>query len=89
LARHDKASKKKRGFLLGALVGAAAGLLLAPRTGKETRDQLFGGGLDAEAQKERLREAMGAGRKSAAEASEGLKQKIEETRARLRDQMSE
>lgn len=27
-------------FLLGGLVGAAAGLLLAPKSGKETREQL-------------------------------------------------
>ncbi len=27
-------------FLLGAAVGAAAGLLLAPKSGKETREQL-------------------------------------------------
>lgn len=27
-------------FLLGAAVGAAAGLLLAPKSGKETRDQV-------------------------------------------------
>jgi len=27
-------------FLLGAVVGAAAGVLLAPKSGKETREQL-------------------------------------------------
>lgn len=29
-------------FLSGALIGAAAALLLAPKTGRETRDQLRG-----------------------------------------------
>lgn len=29
-------------FLTGALIGAAAGLLLAPRSGRETREQLRG-----------------------------------------------
>lgn len=77
---------KKGGLFFGAIVGAAAGLLLAPQTGKETRDKLFGGGMAA--QKDRLREAMGAGMESAADRSENLREKIEETRNRLREQMS-
>ena len=30
-------SKRKLGFLLGALIGTGAGVLLAPKTGSETR----------------------------------------------------
>jgi len=83
-----KAAKRKRrgGFLVGAIAGAAIGLLLAPRSGKETRSQLFGeGGIGS--QVDRLKGAVGAGKDSAADQSEALKRKIEETRERLRRQM--
>jgi len=83
-----KAAKRKRrgGFLIGAIAGAAIGLLLAPKSGKETRAQLFGeGGIGS--QVGRLKGAVGAGKDSAADQSEALKRKIEETRERLRRQM--
>ena len=83
-----KAAKRKHrgGFLVGAIAGAAIGLLLAPKSGKETRSQLFGeGGIGS--QVDRLKGAVGAGRDSAADQSEALKRKIEETRERLRRQM--
>ncbi len=53
----DKRKKKRRGFLLGATIGAVAGVLLAPRPGKETRERLFGGRLDLEGQGEGFGEA--------------------------------
>ena len=83
-----KAAKRKRrgGFLVGAIAGAVIGLLLAPKTGKETRAQLFGDGGIGD-QVDRLKGAVGAGRDSAADQSEALKRKIEETRERLRRQM--
>jgi gas vesicle protein len=74
--------KKRRGFLLGATIGAVAGVLLAPRPGKETRDRLFGGRFDMEGQGQGFGEA--AGDESANDRSDTLKQKIEETRDRLR-----
>ena len=80
-----KASKRRRrgGFIFGALVGAAAGLLLAPKSGRETRQQLLGdGGVGA--QVDRVKKAVGAGKDSAADQSEQLRRKIEETRERLR-----
>ncbi len=80
-----KAARRKRrgGFILGALVGAAAGLLLAPKSGKETRQQLLGeGGMGQ--QVDRVKQALGAGKESAADQSEALRRKIEETRERLR-----
>jgi gas vesicle protein len=85
----NKARRKRRGgFIFGALAGAAAGLMLAPRSGKETRAQLFGeGGLGA--QVDRVKGAVGAGKDSAADQSEALKRKIEETRERLRRQVAE
>jgi len=30
-------------FLLGLTIGAAAGVLLAPKSGRELREQMFGG----------------------------------------------
>ncbi len=67
------------------VTGVAAGLLLAPKSGKETRQQLLGeGGLNE--QVERLKSAVGAGKESAAGQSESLRRKIEETRERLRQQ---
>jgi gas vesicle protein len=79
--------KNKGGFLAGVLVGAVAGMLLAPRRGKEMRDKLFAGRLDLDAQRERLHEAVETGRETAAERSEALKRKIDDTRRRLREQM--
>jgi gas vesicle protein len=83
-----RAAKRKHrgGFLVGAIAGAVIGLLLAPKSGKETREQLFGeGGIGS--QVDRLKDAVGAGKDSAADQSEALKRKIEETRERLRQQM--
>lgn len=84
-----KAAKRKRrgGFMFGAVIGAVAGLLLAPKSGKETRAQLFGGGGSLGGQVDRIKGALGAGKESAADQSEALKRKIEETRERLRGQM--
>ena len=88
-ARKAGRHKRRGGLLFGALAGVAAGLLLAPRSGKETRAQLFGGEGGLGDQVGRLRSAVGAGKDSAADQSEALKQKIEETRERLRSQMDE
>lgn len=92
--RKEKKSKKRGGFIAGALIGGAIALLAAPVTGKETRaklkDALGGsGGFDFRAQADKLKDAMGAGKESAADQSEALKRKIEETRSRLRQQMDE
>ena len=88
-ARKAGRHKRRGGLLFGALAGVAAGLLLAPRSGKETRAQLFGGEGGLGDQVGRLRSAVGAGKDSAADQSEALKQKIEETRERLRNQMDD
>ncbi|HEX5642402.1 MAG TPA: YtxH domain-containing protein [Thermoleophilia bacterium] len=81
-----KTKKRRGGFLVGAIAGAVAGLLLAPKSGRETREQLFGqGGIGT--QVDRIKGAIGAGKDSAAGQNEELRRKIEETRARLRSQM--
>jgi gas vesicle protein len=96
MSRADRAARKaaKRGarrgrgggFLFGLGAGIIAGLLLAPKSGKETRQQLLGdAGLSG--QMDRLKDAVGAGKESAGDQSEALKRKIEETRERLRREM--
>ena len=87
-AKRAERRKRRGGFIFGALAGAVAGLMLAPRSGKETRAQLFGeGGFGG--QVDRVKGALGAGKDSAADQSEALKRKIEETRERLRQQVAE
>lgn len=77
---------RRSGLLLGVAAGVAIGMLVAPKSGKETRALLFGeGGLGA--QVGRFRGALGAGKDSAADQSEALRRKIDETRERLRRQM--
>jgi gas vesicle protein len=81
-----KTKKKRGGFLVGALAGVVAGLLLAPKSGRETREQLLGqGGFGG--QVDRIKGAIGAGKDSAMDQNEALRRKIEETRERLRSQM--
>ena len=97
MSKADRKSTKKRGgFIIGALIGGVIALLAAPKTGKETREQLKStvggggvGGFDFKGQADKLKDAVGAGKESAVDQSEALKRKIEETRARLREQMDE
>jgi gas vesicle protein len=79
---------KMGGFVAGAVIGAAMGVLFAPKTGKETRNALFAGGAEWTEQKDRLLEAVNAGKDSALGQRDDLKQKIEETRERLKAQMA-
>lgn len=84
----NRGGGRRGGFLLGALVGAIIGVLLAPRSGKETRAQLLGGSNPLSGQVDRVRGALEAGIDQAADQSEALRRKIEETRERLRRQMA-
>ncbi len=65
-------------FFFGAGVGAAAGILLAPKSGQEIRRELFGGSPDLFA--EPGAEEMPPQTQSPAD----LKARIDETRARLK-----
>jgi gas vesicle protein len=67
-------------FMLGVGLGAAAGVLLAPKSGRETRQELFGGQMDIMAEPGTESEAPLT---EEPESAEDLKDKIEETRTRL------
>ena len=85
-ARKTSLRRRGGGFVFGLGAGIVAGLLLAPKSGRETREQLFGeAGISG--QMDRIKDAVGAGKDSAADQSEALKRKIEETRERLRREM--
>ncbi len=67
-------------FLVGVGMGAAAGVLLAPKSGSEIRRELFGGSKDIMGEPGAEAQAPAP----PAESEQDLKAKIEETRARLK-----
>lgn len=76
------AKRKRRGlFLFGVGIGTVAGMLLAPKSGKDIRSELFGGSSDI--QYEPGTES-GVPPVQESESEEELKAKIEETSARLK-----
>lgn len=72
-------------FLLGALLGAGAALLLAPKAGQQTREQLKGMAMDAKGKaggyydqvKGKVTTAMQKGKEIAQQSAEEIKSKIE------------
>lgn len=73
-------------FLVGFGLGAAAGVLLAPKSGREIREELFGGTVDIIGEPGGAMDAPFAGE---AENEADLKARIEETRARLKAEIEE
>ena len=73
--------KRCRKFMLGIGLGFAAGLMLAPKSGREIRQELFGGQLDILAEPGT---ETGIPIIEEPESSEELKARIEETRERLK-----
>lgn len=84
-------------FILGALLGAIAGILFAPRSGKETREMLKEtyeeysekGKEILEEKKERLAEAIEEGKKTVEEKSEELKEKFGEIKEKVSERVAE
>lgn len=69
-------------FLLGLGLGAAAALLLAPRSGEDTRRQLSRRATDAgDSARRRAQGLVEAGRVAAAQARADLERRIAETKA--------
>ncbi len=74
------------GFLLGGLFGAAAALLLTPRSGEETRDTLMDRGIVLRGKAE---EVAAKAREEADELLTRGKVVLEDQRARIRDAVEE
>lgn len=73
---------KRRGlFLFGVGIGTAAGMLLAPKSGKDIRNELFGGSSDIRYEPGT---ETGFSPVQETESEEELKARIEETSARLK-----
>jgi len=83
-------------FLVGGVIGAAAALLFAPRSGKETRafltdkaEELWGEGADLYSQGfERVKAEAANVQRTAAQANEELKSKIENARSAIAEQIA-
>jgi len=84
-------------FIVGCLVGAAVGILYAPKAGKETRedvsawlDENFEQGRESyEAQRERVLKAVETGRENVAQKSDEVRIKIEQAKERLKEQVDQ
>lgn len=80
------------GLLFGAVVGAATGMLLAPKSGVETRreikdkaEEVYDRGREIYAeQRDRIDEAIETGKEALTSKTEELKSKLEEGAAILR-----
>jgi len=83
-------------FLIGGVVGAAAALLFAPRSGKETRafltdkaEELWGEGADFYSQNyERVKTEAANVQRTAAQANDELRAKIENARSAIAEQIA-
>ena len=74
------------GLILGGLIGAAVGLLLAPQTGEETQAQLREKGIEL---KERVAELSEEARKKAEQWQEEAHAVVEEQKAHLGEAIEE
>ena len=74
-------SKKKHRFLLGALVGATAGILFAPKSGKETRADI------KKCSKKAYRKARATGAKTVAQAKK-VKRTVERDAKKAKSSVS-
>jgi gas vesicle protein len=74
------------GMFAGGLVGAVAALLLAPQSGKETRDQIQRKGIELREQAEETVEGTKA---QARQITDDLREKAEELQQRGQDVLGE
>lgn len=91
MASMDDVYKIGGGLLMGAAVGLTAGILLAPRSGKETRDEIKAKAVEAqektqemlEQTKERVEQIYEQGREMVAEKRDWAAETIESGREAL------
>ena len=82
-------------FVAGGLVGTVIGMLYAPKSGKETRDDLKDlfdeyveqGRENYESQRERVLKAVDSGKEAVQVKTDEIKIKLEEAKERLKDQV--
>ena len=86
MADNSKGGEFLAGLILGGLIGAAIGLLLAPQPGEETRAQLREKGIELKARAEEL---SAEARRKAEELEEAGKEVLEEQKARLEEAIEE
>lgn len=82
-------------FLFGALIGFAAGILVAPRPGKETRELLMEKAKEFteegqklyESQRERVEEIIETGKETFGEKVEAAKEKISQAKEKIQEKV--
>jgi gas vesicle protein len=82
MSRHNETGAILGSLFVGALAGAVAALLLAPQSGRETRNQLTS---EAEKLKEEIEKYASDFSEKAKKAKADLEEKLRRTEAELRD----
>ncbi len=82
MSRYNETGAILGSLFVGALAGAVAALLLAPQSGKETRDRLAD---EAEKLKEEIEKYASDFSDKAKQAKADLEDKLKRTEAQLRD----
>ncbi len=74
--------KLLKGLVIGGAIGAALGMLFAPRSGKETREKLMGEAERLKAELEKYAEDFSA---KAQEAKREIEQKLAEVQSKIKE----
>jgi gas vesicle protein len=78
------------GLLIGAAIGAATALLLAPRSGEETRAEIRNKAMEyRDRTKDALNETVSTAKSKASELREGVVEKAEEIRTRGKETVNQ
>ena len=74
--------KLLKGLIIGGAIGTALGMLLAPRSGKETREKLMAEAEKLKAELEKYAEDFS---EKAQEAKQELEQKLAEVKSKIKE----
>lgn len=83
---HDGNNGFATWFIFGALVGAAAGMLLAPKSGKETREMI---GDQTRNWRDKANYQAGRVRERASEQAGRIRERASEQAGRFRERMND